>query len=208
MISYDESLLRDNYNKLEKNLFIVKNKIISELKDNLSTVEFIDGIYGRVKAKESFIKKVLNQPDKYKNPFLDVEDLIGIRILVLFPEISKVVSEIISTKIFSPLELEYKCQATTNSFGYEGYQSIHSIPVGLIPENTEVELPGVFELQVRTLFQHAWAESEHEINYKRCFKFPDNEETQYKKSFAWIAASSWGADKILEDLFQKYNKSK
>ncbi len=200
----EEDLLKREYNKRRTNLVKIERKIIEELNEDLEGIEYVDGVYGRVKSKKSFITKVLKNKKNYRNPFRDVEDMIGIRILVLFPTVSGFVSTRIKDGIFPAVEHEYMHEKSEKAFGYEGYQSIHSIPESYIEANQFDDLPRVFELQVRTLFQHAWAETEHEINYKRRMKFPSQQEFEYKRSFAWLSASCWGSDKILDGLYEKY----
>jgi putative GTP pyrophosphokinase len=46
---------------------------------------------------------------------------------------------------------------------------------------------------VRTLFQHAYAEPQHDVAYKA--KTPLTRDD--KRELAWIAASAWGADQAL-----------
>lgn len=202
-----EESIRDAYNRRRPHLESLKNKIVDELTRDLESVDYVDGIYARVKKKNSFVKKVLLNPQKYSNPFRFVEDIIGVRILVLFPTTSRLVSDRIKNGIFSSVEDEYRQEESEKAFGYEGYQAIHSIPYSLKEWSEFEDLPVVFELQVRTLYQHAWAESEHEINYKRSFKFLDeNEEREYQRTFAWLAASCWGSDKILDDLYKRFSE--
>ncbi len=201
-----ESSLRQEYNRRYPHLELLKNKIVDELNRDLETIDYVDGIFGRVKKKSSFVKKVLSDPQEYSNPFRFVEDIIGVRILVLFPTTSSRVSTRIKEGIFSSAENEYRQEKSEKAFGYEGYQSIHSFPPSIEVQSEFEDLPKVFELQVRTLYQHAWAESDHEINYKRDFEFPDEiEEREYKRSFAWLAASCWGSDKVLDDLFRRFS---
>ncbi|MDA3941265.1 MAG: RelA/SpoT domain-containing protein [Spirochaetia bacterium] len=198
--------LIEGYNQRKDLLLELKNKLVSELEENLETIKFVSEIHGRVKSKKSFIKKALSAEQKYTHPFRDIEDIIGIRILVLFPDISSEVSEKVSKSVFPSIENEYRKEKKANQFGYEGYQSIHLIPESYTNIHQMNDLPHVFELQIRTLLQHAWEEPEHEINYKREKKFTDVAEFEYEKSFAWIAASCWGADKILNNLYQTYMK--
>jgi ppGpp synthetase/RelA/SpoT-type nucleotidyltranferase len=56
-------------------------------------------------------------------------------------------------------------------------------------------MPETFELQVRTLFQHAYAEPQHNLGYK-----PGDAQLtdEVRRELAWVAASSWGADQALD----------
>ncbi len=203
-----EDQIRRQYQETYNDLLALKNKITEELECGLEDIKFVDGIFGRVKTKKSFVKKVLQNAEKYSQPFQNVEDLIGVRILVLFPSVSQTVSTFVKEKLFSTVEHRYRQEKKPNAFGYEGYQSIHSIPTSYLPTKDSANLPRVFELQVRTLFQHAWAEPQHRINYKRDFRFAESDEFDYCKSFAFIAASCWGNDRVLEELYQRFLEEK
>lgn len=61
------------------------------------------------------------------------------------------------------------------------------------------DVPDAFELQVRTLFQHAYAEPQHNVGYKPSVQLTREEQ----RELAWIAASAWGADHQLERLRER-----
>src|SRR5262249_42884220 len=83
------------------------------------------------------------------------------------------------------------------SFGYFGKHFILALPHDIVPEGVEQsKVPGFFELQVKTLFQHAWSEANHDTVYKAKQKLTED---QIRRS-AYAAAQAWGADRILEEL--------
>lgn len=45
-----------------------------------------------------------------------------------------------------------------------------------------------------TLFQHAYAEPQHDVAYKPAEQLTDDD----RRELAWVAASAWGADQALE----------
>ena len=61
-------------------------------------------------------------------------------------------------------------------------------------------MPSFFELQIKTMFQHAWAESEHDLNYKTINELSIED----KRLIAYSAAQAWGADEVFERLSVKY----
>jgi putative GTP pyrophosphokinase len=158
----------------------------------------IDRISFRAKTRLSFVRKVekaerLARP--YSSPLTDIEDQVAGRILVYFdddvePTVAKV------KEVFAiPLESGQREPAVDAEFGYESYHEIYRIPRWAFPDGwtDREDLPSAFELQVRTLFQHAYAEPQHDVAYK-----PSTELTrEEKRELAWIAASAWGADLAL-----------
>ncbi|MDO5767207.1 MAG: hypothetical protein Q4P83_06315, partial [Spirochaetales bacterium] len=67
-------------------------------------------------------------------------------------------------------------------------------------------IPVVFELQIKTLFQYAWSECEHDLNYKHIEGGELGKEEQ--RLLALSSAQSWGSDKIFDELLTKIQKFK
>ena len=87
-------------------------------------------------------------------------------------------------------------------FGYQGRHIIVNINKNLIPDTINVNLdviPDFFELQVKTLFQHAWSQAEHDLRYKGNGKLSFDD----KRMLSFAAAQAWGADKVFEGIFKR-----
>jgi ppGpp synthetase/RelA/SpoT-type nucleotidyltranferase len=97
--------------------------------------------------------------------------------------------------IAQPVEIERKQPDRVNEFDYESFHGVYGIPPQYQPAgwDAEADLPGTFELQIRTLFQHAYAEPQHDVAYKPLAALNIDD----KRELAWVAASAWGADKAL-----------
>jgi ppGpp synthetase/RelA/SpoT-type nucleotidyltranferase len=54
-------------------------------------------------------------------------------------------------------------------FGFFGHHYVLHIPPGVVPDGTDKPLiPSFFEMQVKTLYQHAWSEAGHDlVQYQR-----------------------------------------
>ena len=60
-------------------------------------------------------------------------------------------------------------------------------------------VPAFFELQIKTLFQHAWSEADHDLGYKPGANMLTSDE---KRMIALTSAQAWGADRIFDQLFR------
>jgi putative GTP pyrophosphokinase len=60
-------------------------------------------------------------------------------------------------------------------------------------------MPDFFELQIKTLFQHAWSEADHDLGYKPGSTPLNSEE---KRKLAYTSAQAWGADHMFDELFR------
>jgi putative GTP pyrophosphokinase len=134
----------------------------------------------RAKSIESFGKKTVEpsitdptQP-KYKSPLSEITDLTGVRIITFFPKTIGDIESVINSQ-FVVLEKSDKSEALRQEQRF-GYQSVHYL-VKLITNRITLPEYGRFkdliaEIQVRTILQHAWAEIEHDIQYKSIQTIP------------------------------------
>jgi ppGpp synthetase/RelA/SpoT-type nucleotidyltranferase len=84
-------------------------------------------------------------------------------------------------------------------FGYVGEHFILRIPSD-VSIDCENENPlEFFELQIKTLFQHAWSEAEHDIGYKS----PTELNALQLRKIAFTAAQAWGADLHFDELVKE-----
>lgn len=176
----------------------VSREIQASLEDIFSAVPRVDRISTRVKTFDSFVKKVNKlDPDrkehKYQYPLHEIQDQIGARVVVFYksdvrPAVERVLGEIIQVE---DRKVE---QPDPDRFGYEGYHLVCFIPHDIyIKYDPPIDF---FELQIKTLFQHAWAEAEHDLGYK-----PDGTlGYEDRRRIAWAAAQAWGADLIFDEL--------
>lgn len=131
-------------------------------------------IENRAKEIESFGDKAAkpNEADptkpKYEDPLNQIEDLAGVRVITFLPRTIEDVCKCIESE-FDCLDKDDK-SARLMADDKFGYQSIHYI-VKLSPDHIKDYKDNEFEnlkieIQVRTILQHAWAEIEHDIQYK------------------------------------------
>ena len=68
------------------------------------------------------------------------------------------------------------------------------------PDWDETMVPEFFELQVKTLFQHAWSQAEHPVGYN-----PGEVPLELgdARHLAFASAQAWGADRVFDELFRK-----
>jgi len=159
-------------------------------------------VASRVKGTESFLSKAGKTDEetgllKYPYPLKDMTDIIGVRIVMRFvSEVDQVMLRV--KEEFNTTETEAKEPDDTRAFGYIGTHLLVLVPPDLFPEDyPKAELPDKFELQIKTVFQHAWAEAEHDITYKTSRSWTEDQ----KRKIAFTAAQAWGADKIFDELY-------
>lgn len=140
----------------------------------------VASIEARAKTVESFGKKASEPADtdetqpKYPEPLKQITDLAGVRVITFFPRTIEYVDQIITSE-FNIVERIDKRDILVQEERL-GYQSLHFL-VKLKPSRTRLPEYSRFaqliaEVQVRTILQHAWAEIEHDIQYKAVETIP------------------------------------
>ncbi|WP_298088759.1 GTP pyrophosphokinase family protein [uncultured Corynebacterium sp.] len=129
-----------------------------------------DSVTARVKTWRSLRIKAMRRGDDgefaYPEPWTDIHDLVGVRVTAYhsneIPDVLAVLGD--SLEVLRAIDKT----AETRISGQFGYGSHHLVcrvgedaPPGLAPYRGQK-----FEVQVRTVLQHAWAEFEHDIRYK------------------------------------------
>jgi ppGpp synthetase/RelA/SpoT-type nucleotidyltranferase len=182
-------------------------RLSSHLLDNLQGVPRIDRVAARAKSPDRFIAKAAKARadggPKYSYPFEQIQDLVGARIIVFYAHDVQVVAETIE-RYYRHIERKDLIPESEAEFGYFGKHFILSMPEDVIEDGTDRErVPNFFELQIKTLFQHAWSEANHDLAYK-----PEEPLTPLqKRQVAFTAAQAWGADQIFAQLHSELNSA-
>lgn len=178
----------------------------NELRATLSGLPHVDRISFRTKGADSFLEKALDLDDagkkKYAHPLEEIEDQVAGRVLVFYRSDIVAVLGVIEEK-WRKAEQEHRRATITSQFEYETTHRICVITPDMFPEGWSdlAEPPATFELQIRTLAQHAWAEPQHAF-----YKNKGGLEVDSERKLYWAAASAWGIDSIWEDLQRELNK--
>lgn len=175
-------------------------KLAANLRDNLSGMSRIDRIAARAKSPDRFLAKATKaRPDgspKYEHPFEQIQDMVGARVITFYLQDVEAVSTEID-RYYKRIEIKDLIPESLNEFGYVGKHYILAFPEDLIADDAERQkVPKFFELQVKTLFQHAWSEAEHDLAYKPLEPLT----ALQRRQVAFTAAQAWGADHHFANL--------
>jgi putative GTP pyrophosphokinase len=132
----------------------------------LESIEFLT-VESRAKTVDSFSSKLTRK--SYSDPSREITDLCGLRIVTFLESDVERVGELVR-RHFSVDETNSLDKSTALAVDRVGYRSRHyvcSLPANrlVLPEYAK-HGSVVFEIQVRTALQHAWAQIEHDRNYK------------------------------------------
>lgn len=198
--------LKETYTlRREKVLVPLAARIEDHLKNLFGSLARIDRVSARAKSVDRFLGKAAKLQDgkpKYEDPLNQIQDQVGARIVTFYAsDVERVRLEI--EKYFKYIESQRIVPESEKEFGYEGRHFILFVPEDLIDDTVSVdESVELFELQIKTLFQHAWSEAEHDLGYKPSVKLTSDQ----NRRLAFTAAQAWGADQIFDEMFRQIVK--
>ncbi|MEC3905750.1 (p)ppGpp synthetase [Tamlana sp. 2201CG12-4] len=139
----------------------------------------------RAKDVEKLDGKLKRKNNKYSN-IEEITDLAGIRIITFFEDDVDKIADIIEREYEVDRKNSIDKRALeSEKFGYMSLHYVASLTKQRLRLTENKKFKGKkFEIQVRSILQHSWAEIEHDIGYKGEFAIP----SFAKRSFSRIAA--------------------
>jgi ppGpp synthetase/RelA/SpoT-type nucleotidyltranferase len=135
------------------------------------------------RAKEIESVQIKSNNDKYNDPVNQIQDFAGIRIITYVEDEVDQVCKVIEDN-FKIDQNNSSNKSDELGIDKVGYKSVHYVAT---LKNDRLKLPEYrqykgkyFEIQVRTILQHAWAEIEHDRNYKFSGKLPHDISRRFK----------------------------
>lgn len=165
----------------------VSEQVYNNLKKTLSDAGLIlAAIECRVKTEDSLAGKLELKGSKYAS-LKDITDIIGLRVITFYTDdVDKVASAV--ERMFTidwANSIDKRKAHEIDSFGYLSLHYICSMP----------DFPYRFEIQMRTILQHAWANMNHDTGYKSGVEVP----RRYFRNMSRLA----GMLELIDDEFSK-----
>ena len=146
----------------------------------------VASIESRIKGYDSLAGKLELKGHKYKS-LADITDILGMRVITFYiDDVDKVASAV--ERLFTidwDNTVDKRKIHEIDSFGYLSLHYICSVP----------DFPFRFEIQMRTLLQHAWANMDHDTGYKSGVEIPKG----YLRNMSRLA----GMLELVDDEFSK-----
>ena len=176
LILEDYRKQRESFVKLGDTVHAMLSDIVNDMGLTVLTVEH------RVKTERSLAGK-LERSGGYYNTFEELTDILGCRIVCfLSDEIDRIGKKVEEAFVIDwENSSDKRALIQEDAFGYLSLHYICSLPFG---DKWPDEICGKkFEIQIRTILQHAWSAIHHDIGYKSDFGVPRD----IKRQFARLA---------------------
>lgn len=194
------SISREEFHLLHHEFAIDCASRLEDFVRKIVVDERVDRVTARAKSPERFLAKAQKRNDdgtlRYPHPLVEIQDIIGVRVIVFYLEDVDRVKNKLNSWMRS-IENRSVSPSDDRAFSYFGHHSVMHIPAECRGDCDLAEDVKFFELQIKTMFQHAWSEAEHDLLYK-----PRNETitSQHKRLTGFAASLAWGADKAFQDV--------
>lgn len=190
-----DRMILDEYKKEKPNFIKLEQVVDKILRDTVSeSGVMVAGLEHRVKGEKSLEGKLYKNGDWYQK-LDDLTDLLGARIICYFGDDVDKMGKYIENMFEIDWEhsSDKRALIKADTFGYLSLHYICSLPKG---KGYPDEICGKrFEIQIRTILQHAWAAINHDLGYKSEFGVP----RAVTREFARLA----GLLEIADDEFMR-----
>ncbi len=165
--------LRQEFEQRLPDLKKMKDGIAISLQQNISHKKIpFDAVNGRVKEFDSFMEKIRTK--KLRNPFQEITDIVGIRVICLYRDDIEEIKNVVCDTFEVISDDDKTDSEESDRFGYSG-----SHVIARLGNKQNASVPQslhdlCFEIQIRTIAQHAWASISHHLFYKKSHYCPVN----------------------------------
>ena len=189
---------------------IAEKDIVEEITKALNKLGIMFRIFSRIKDNSSLEKKIKSD-NKYINGSSKIQDLLGIRIVLYFPDDIQLSHKIISNLYEENSKDSSIDELKSNIFKPIRYNIIYKMPKGshTISHKHANLIDLTFEVQIRTVLSEGWHEVEHDLRYKCKEDWVEHNDLSRALNgiYASLETSDWGIMKLFEDLAYRNYKS-
>ncbi|MEM5353525.1 RelA/SpoT domain-containing protein [Paraburkholderia caribensis] len=194
------------YNSIAENLRV-------KVENLLFNVGILCRVFGRGKSDASVKKKIDDNPGKYSIGGKLIQDAVGLRVAVYFPEDIDVVRQLLCER--------FSCDEKSSTIDLPSDSTFSVVRYNLIFRVSEDEehsygrlfngqpIDTTFEVQIRTMLSEGWHEVEHDLRYK-CKSHWDQQQDLSRTLngvIATLETAEWSMTRVFDELAYRHYKN-
>lgn len=194
--------IRNEYSELISNFEKFNKALLEQITKILDSANISLGfpIQSRIKSIDSIIEKVESGRFNIKRNIIELQDIVGFRIILTFKKDVDKVIRLIEENFDVENLYDTQAKLLDNQFGYLSQHCIIKIPSSWCNVPTFKGLESyIAEIQVRSLSQHIWAEASNQLQYKNENNVPRELLRSISRVSALLETVDFEFDRLLKD---------
>lgn len=194
------------YNSIAENIRV-------KVENLLFNVGILCRVFGRGKSDVSIKKKIDQNPGKYVVGGKLIQDAVGLRVAVYFPEDVEIVRQLLCDEFVYDRKsstIDLPSDSTFSVVRYNlifkvGEDEMHSL--SRLSNGQPIDV--TFEVQIRTMLSEGWHEVEHDLRYK-CKTHWDKQQDLSRALngvIATLETAEWSMTRVFDELAYRHYKS-
>lgn len=185
-----------------------------EIEDLLSSVGILFRVFARGKEPASLESKLSREPGKYRHDGKMIQDTIGVRVALYFPDDIPIVKSILESKFQIDSNASTIDRPERDQFSVTRYNLVFRLPSEVADNFSKVKgnapLDTTFEVQLRSVLSEGWHEVEHDLRYKAKENWDGHDDLSRVLNgiVATLETSEWNMGKVFEELAYRHYKSR
>ena len=185
-----------------------------EVENTLTNLGFLCRVFGRGKSATSIERKISDNPGKYSEKGKLIQDSVGLRVVVYFPDDIEIIDKILRNHYSCDVNATSIDRPKKDEFSVTRHNLVFKTPEEWSHDLKYVQrsapIDSTFEVQLRTILSEGWHEVEHDLRYKRKSDWTSHDDlSRYLNGVvATLETSEWSMKKIFEDLAYRHYKSR
>ena len=198
-----ESRVLAEYDKRREN-FVAMGPVVEGLVSQFLTANDLNPhvVTHRVKSRQSLRKKLSRSGTKYTT-LADITDVLGVRVITFFPDEVDRAADLLTPQftVDEQNSVDKRASLDPDRFGYLSVHYVVEMPSSRTELIEYAPFTGLkFEIQIRSVLQHAWAEIEHDLGYKAAQGIPDRSRRAFTRIAGLLEVADAEFVRVRDDL--------
>lgn len=192
---------------------VVAGSLGRSIEEQFDRVGLMCRVFHRGKGIASLQKKLAGGGDKYGVGKKLIQDVVGIRVVLYFPEDLLIADRLLRHRYECDDQSSTIDRPSSSQFTVSRHNLIFRLPIehhrDIPPASLVAPVDQTFEVQIRTILSEGWHEIEHDLRYKRKPDWTGHDDLSRGLNgvVATLETAEWSMRKIFDDLAYKHYKN-